>query len=119
MTIDQRVILFDIDGTLIRAVRRPEYRGRIRQMLVDIFGTSGRIGEVDFGGKTDLAIYHEALESEGITVAHIQERLPQLESIMVDLLSEIAATGEVVRLCAGVPKLLEALAADRRFVVSL
>ena len=28
-----RVILFDIDGTLISAVRRPEYRGRIRGML--------------------------------------------------------------------------------------
>jgi len=116
---DLRVILFDIDGTLIRAVRRPEYRGRIRQMLVEVFGTCGRIAEVDFGGKTDLAIYREALESEGFTLAQIHERLPGLEAMMVEILYEMAATGEVFRRCAGVAELLEALAGDARFVTSL
>jgi len=116
---DVRVILFDIDGTLIRAVRRPEYRGRIRQMLIDVFGTCGRIAEVDFGGKTDLAIYREALECEGFTPAQIREYLPRLETTMVEILDELAATGEVFRLCAGVSQLLEALAADARFVTSL
>jgi phosphoglycolate phosphatase-like HAD superfamily hydrolase len=56
MTTDIRVILFDVDGTLIKTVRRGEYRGLIHEMLLDIFGTCGRIGEVDFAGKTDLAI---------------------------------------------------------------
>ena len=116
---DLRVILFDIDGTLIRAVRRPEYRGRIRQMLIDVFGTCGRISEVDFGGKTDLAIYREALECEGFTPAQIRERLPRLEATMVEILYEMAATGEVFRLCAGVAELLEALKDDARFVTSL
>jgi phosphoglycolate phosphatase-like HAD superfamily hydrolase len=116
---DHRVILFDIDGTLIRAVRRPEYRGRIQQMLLDVFGTCGRIAEVDFGGKTDLAIYREALECEGFTLAQIHERLPRLEATMVEILDEMAATGEVFRLCAGVGQLLDALAADARFVTSL
>ena len=120
MTSDHlRVILFDIDGTLIRAVRRPEYRGRIRQMLLDQFGTCGRIAEVDFGGKTDLAIYREALECEGFTAEQIRERLPRLEATMVEILEEMAATGEVFRLCKGVGELLESLAADARFVTSL
>ncbi|HKQ07451.1 MAG TPA: haloacid dehalogenase-like hydrolase [Blastocatellia bacterium] len=120
MTTDHlRVILFDIDGTLIRAVRRPEYRGRIRQMLIDQFGTCGRISEVDFGGKTDLAIYREALECEGFTAEQIRERLPRLEATMVEILEEMAATGEVFRLCEGVGPLLDALAADARFVTSL
>src|SRR5436305_7377459 len=119
LTTFPRVILFDIDGTLIRAVRRPEYRGRIRQMLLDVFGTCGRIAEVDFGGKTDLAIYREALECEGFTLAQIRERLPRLAATMVEILDELAATGEVFRLCAGVAELLEALAADARFVTSL
>lgn len=115
----QRVLLFDIDGTLIRAVRRPEYRGRIRQVLIDTFGTCGRIAEVDFGGKTDLLIYREALECEGFTPAQIREQLPRLEALMVALLYEMAATGEVFRLCEGVVELLEALAGDARFVTSL
>jgi len=114
-----RVILFDIDGTLIKAVRRPEYRGRIRQMLLDIFGTCGRIAEVDFGGKTDLMIYREALECEGVTPEFIREQLPRLEQVMVDMLYEMASTGEVFRLCPGVRELLDALSEDRRFVSSL
>jgi phosphoglycolate phosphatase-like HAD superfamily hydrolase len=116
---DHRILLFDIDGTLIRAVRRPEYRGRIRQMLVDVFGTCGRIAEVDFGGRTDLSIYREALECEGITVSEIQERLPVLERLMVEILWELASEGEVFRVCAGVRELLDALSRDERFVTSL
>lgn len=119
LTTDHRVVLFDIDGTLVRAVRRPEYRGRIRQMLEGVFGTCGRIAEVDFGGKTDLLIYREALECEGISPATIRERLPRLEAEMVALLEEMATTGEVFRLCAGVRELLDALACDARFVTSL
>lgn len=116
---DFRVILFDIDGTLIKAVRRPEYRGRMRQMLLDIFGTCGRISEVDFGGKTDLAIYREALECEGVTPESIREQLPRLEQIMVDMLYDLASTGEVFRLCPGVRELLDAVTGDARFVPSL
>jgi phosphoglycolate phosphatase-like HAD superfamily hydrolase len=114
-----RVALFDIDGTLIKAVRRPEYRGRINQMLVDVFGTCGRISEVDFAGKTDLAIYREALECEGISPAAIRELLPRIEELMVGLLSEMASTGEVFRLCPGVKELLDALSSDERFITSL
>lgn len=114
-----RVILFDIDGTLIRAVRRAEYRGLIRGMLDDIFGTCGRIHEVEFAGKTDLAIYREALECEGVSAEIIRERLPMLESRMVEILNSLAATGEVFRLCAGVRELLDALSDDSRFLSSL
>lgn len=114
-----RVVLFDIDGTLIKAVRRPEYRGRMRHMLMDVFGTCGRIAEVDFGGKTDLAIYREALECEGVTPEFIREQLPRLEQVMVDMLYDLASTGEVFRLCPGVRELLDALTDDSRFVSSL
>lgn len=114
-----RIVLFDIDGTLIRAVRRKEYRGLINDMLTGIFGTCGRIGEVDFAGRTDLSIYREALECEGVTPEIIRERLPLLEAATVDILTRLAATGEVFRLCEGVAELLEALSTDERFIPSL
>ena len=104
-----RVLLFDIDGTLIRTVRRPEYRVLIREMLMDIFGTCGRITEVEFGGKTDLAIYREALECEGVSPDLIRERLPGLEARMVEILNDLARKGELFRLCPGVLDLLESL----------
>lgn len=114
-----RILLFDIDGTLIRAVRRPEYRYLIRDMLTEIFGTCGRISEVDFGGRTDLSIYREALECEGITMEMIRERLPVVEARMVEILAELAATGEVFKLCAGVRELLEAIAENEKLFPSL
>lgn len=104
-----RVLLFDIDGTLIQTVRRPEYRTLIRGMLTDLFGTCGRIAEVDFGGKTDLAIYREALECEGISSDRIREQLPGLEARMVEILDSLASTGELFRLCPGVRELLDSL----------
>ncbi|HXF39877.1 MAG TPA: HAD hydrolase-like protein [Blastocatellia bacterium] len=114
-----RVVLFDIDGTLITTVRRREYRSLIHSMLLDIFGTCGRINEVDFSGKTDLAIYREALECEGVTPAGIRERLPMIEETTVGILNQLAATGDVFRLCPGVRELLDALCGDSRFVPSL
>jgi phosphoglycolate phosphatase len=114
-----KILLFDIDGTLIRAVRRPEYRDLIREMLTEIFGTFGRIGEVDFGGRTDLSIYREALECEGITMEAIRQRLPVVETRMVEILAALAATGEVFRLCAGVRELLDAIHENEIFFPSL
>jgi len=114
-----RVLLFDIDGTLIRAVRRPEYRGRIRGMLDGVFGTCGRIDQVDFSGKTDMAIYREALECEGFSTEAIWNRLPELETAMVEILRDLASAGEVFRLCPGVRELLEVLSGDPRFIPSL
>ena len=119
MITDLRVVLFDIDGTLIKTVRRGEYRGLIHSMLLDVFGTCGRISDVDFAGKTDLAIYREALECEGFTPSQIRERLPLVEAATVEILNHLASTGEVFRLCPGVRELLDALAADSRFLSSL
>ena len=114
-----RVLLFDIDGTLIRAARRPEYRGLMNDMLMDLFGTCGRIAEVDFAGRTDLSIYREALECEGVTMETIHEKLPLIEARMVQILDELAATGEVFHLCPGVRELLEALEGNEKLIPSL
>jgi phosphoglycolate phosphatase len=114
-----RIVLFDIDGTLIKTVRRREYRKLIHEMLLDVFGTCGRINEVDFAGKTDLAIYREALECEGITPADIRERLPMIEAATVEILNHLSSTGPVFQLCPGVRELLDALSDDSRFVPSL
>jgi phosphoglycolate phosphatase-like HAD superfamily hydrolase len=115
-----RVILFDIDGTLIRAAKRREYRTLTLEMLIEVFGTCGRISEVDFAGKTDLAIYTEALECEGITYDAIVEKLAVLERAKVGVIERmVAAGGDVFHVCPGVPELLDALSRERRIVPSL
>ncbi|HEU4390758.1 MAG TPA: HAD family hydrolase [Blastocatellia bacterium] len=116
----ERAILFDIDGTLIRAVKRREYRTFTREMLVEVFGTSGRIAEVDFAGKTDLSIYAEALECAGITYETIIDRLAVLEKAKIGVIERmVAAGGDVFHVCPGVPELLEALSSQHRLIPSL
>jgi len=114
-----RILLFDVDGTLINAVRRREYRGLVRGKLEQIFGTCGRLDQVDFAGKTDLAIYHEALECEGFTIEMVIKKVPDLEAGMAEVLASMAASGAVFELCTGVRELLNALAIDNRFITSL
>jgi len=114
-----RILLFDVDGTLINAVRRREYRGLVRDKLQQIFGTCGRLDQVDFAGKTDLAIYHEALHCEGFTIDMVMEKVPAIEAGMAEVLAGMAASGAVFELCGGVRELLNALATDDRFITSL
>jgi phosphoglycolate phosphatase-like HAD superfamily hydrolase len=114
-----RAVLFDVDGTLVKAARRTDYRRKMHEMLVEIFGTSGRINEVDFAGRTDLSIYREALECEGIGPALIQEKLPFIETATVSILEALTTTGPVFHTCAGVEDLLDALDNDARFAVGL
>jgi phosphoglycolate phosphatase-like HAD superfamily hydrolase len=114
-----RILLFDIDGTLINAVRRREYRGLVRDKLQQIFGTCGRLDQVDFAGKTDLAIYREALEVEGFTIEMIQDRVPDIETGMAEVLARMATDGAVFEVCAGVRELLDTLSTDDRFITSL
>lgn len=115
----QRVVLFDIDGTLIRPARRREYRQQMRRLLEEIFGTCGRIDEVDFAGKTDLAIYREALQPEGITSEQIRQKLPLIEAAAVELINRMAAEDHLFQICDGARELLEALSRDGRFAISL
>ena len=49
----------------------------------------------------------------------IRERLPMVEAATVEILSQLAESGEVFRPCPGVPRLLDALSADKRFLTSL
>lgn len=53
------VVLFDIDGTLIRCHAAP--RAALARALREIHSTEGAIATVAFGGKTDRIIVREAL----------------------------------------------------------
>jgi len=116
---DQRAVLFDIDGTLLRGTRGREYREEICRMLVELFGTEGRLRDVDFAGRTDLSIYREALEPAGIDPSVIRDRLPELQEGSVEVVRRMSRTGQVFYLCAGVRELLDELSNNGHFALSL
>lgn len=99
----QRLILFDIDGTLISA--KGAGARALRDALQEVFGTEGATGGVSFAGKTDPQIVRELLRDEGLGEPSIQARLPALwERYLERLPGELQETQ--LRVLPGVPELL-------------
>ncbi|RIK24131.1 MAG: hydrolase [Anaerolineae bacterium] len=101
-----RLILFDIDGTLVSSSRTG--RKALGQALREVFGTDGELDTYEFAGKTDRRIVHDLLTAEGLSVSEIEARLPELDERMAAAGRELF-TPDTVRPCPGVDLLLEAL----------
>ena len=72
----RRLVLFDIDGTLIRddGAAREAYA----EALMAIYGHADSIKRFDFSGRTDPEITHMVLADGGLTEEVIEQSLPQL-----------------------------------------
>jgi phosphoglycolate phosphatase len=101
-----RLILFDIDGTLIRS--NSAGRLAMTEALLEVFGTAGPIEDYRFGGKTDQRIFSDLLTAAGFSAAEIQARLPRLFDVMTARGRE-TFPHKGIRPCLGVPELLDAL----------
>ena len=73
-----RLVLFDIDGTLLSAQGAP--RRAFHRALFDVYGTAGPIDGHTFDGKTDPQIARELLVLAGLTNAAVDEGLARLWS---------------------------------------
>src|SRR5262245_22413981 len=73
-----RVLLWDLDGTLVRGARYGIFKDYTIPMLESVFGTAGSLGNMIVSGMTDLQIVEEALRGEGITRDHIHARKDEL-----------------------------------------
>ena len=101
----RRIILFDIDGTLIRG--GPAKRSFVDAM-VETYGIPGDFERVSFAGKTDPQIAQELLAGAGISRAQILDGLDLLfERYLVNL--EERLPDDPVTVLPGVPELLDAL----------
>lgn len=114
-----RVLLFDIDGTLLRSLRGRGYRQAIHRAIEDVFGTAGRIADMRFDGKTDLAILREALEPEGVDADEIRRRLGDWENGFVALTHRLTSEAPLFACCPGVEDLLGRLEGDAHFDISV
>ena len=115
-----RILLWDIDGTLIRSTRPGGYKVYTIPVLEEIFGTAGRLADMRVSGMTDLQIVFEALSDAGIS----QEEILAHAEVLVARLTEEArrVTGNGVKffeLLPGVRETLEALAAHPRYKSAL
>jgi len=117
---DLRILLWDIDGTLIRSERAGAFKDYTVPMLEDVFGTAGRLPEMQVSGMTDLQIIGEALRDEGFTNEHIRERLEHLrESYMIAMRNATGNGDQFFQLLPGVRETLQAVADHPRYQSAL
>jgi phosphoglycolate phosphatase len=103
----RRLLLFDIDGTLVLG---GPAKDAFRVALEESFGTAGAIEVHSFAGKTDPQIARELLQGAGLTDADIDAGFPRLWARYLAYLEERLPT-DPVRVLPGVRRLLETLAA--------
>ena len=116
---DLRIILWDIDGTLLRTRRKGSFRDYTRPVLARMFGTAGRLEELSVSGMTDLQIVSEALRDEGFTPAQVRESAPELAALYQEELERLTVREELYYELTGVRRALEAIAGSPRYLNSL
>src|SRR5215213_9427989 len=111
-----RLVLFDIDGTLLtdRGASREAFAGALEA----VYGYDGDLSRYDFSGRTDPQIAHMVLRDAGHTPADIESALPRLWEIYLTGL-ERNATPERVRVMPGIRELLAELDAHDDVVLAL
>jgi phosphoglycolate phosphatase len=115
-----RILLWDIDGTLMRSTRAGSFKDYTIPMLEEVFGTAGRLPEMRVSGMTDLQIVGEALKHEGFTHEHIRERVHNLRESYMKAMRKFTGNGEeVFEVLPGVREALQAVHDHPRYQSAL
>ncbi len=103
----RRLVLFDIDGTLITdgGAARDAFAGALRE----VFAYPAELQRYDFSGRTDPQITRMVLRDQGFSDQEIDGRMSEVFRVYLDGLRANATT-ERVRALPGITELLDALA---------
>lgn len=102
----KRLVLFDIDGTLLTAGGAGARA--VREAMLEVYGETGSIRGYNMGGRTDPQIVRELLTPVGYSVEQVEAGLDALwESYLRNLREEIKKAE--IRALPGVPALLDRL----------
>ncbi len=101
-----RLLLFDIDGTLLSS--GPRARAAFASALEDVFGVPPAVETYAFEGKLDPVIVAELMGEAGVDGGVVRRDLPRALALYLDRLEEALAS-ERPRLKPGVEPLLDAV----------
>jgi phosphoglycolate phosphatase len=112
-----RLVLFDIDGTLLNSAGMG--RASMQRALAEVFGSPGN-PSYRYDGKTDKQIVRDVMRLEGHSDEHIDSRMERLIELYLDGLRSGAGSGSFdVRPLEGVVEVLDALEARKDVVLGL
>jgi len=115
-----RILLWDLDGTLVRGARYGIFKDYTVPMLESVFGTAGCLHEMIVSGMTDLQIVEEALRGEGITREQISARKDELQSCYITEMKRATRNGaHVIGAMPGAREVLQLVHEHPRYLSAL
>ena len=112
-----RLVLFDIDGTLLNSGGMG--RASMQRALAEVFGSPGN-PKYRYDGKTDKQIVRDTMRLEGHTDEHIDRQMETLIDLYLAGLQTGVESGDFnVRPLDGVVEILDALEARKDVVLGL
>lgn len=111
-----RLLLFDIDGTLLHC--GPQVRPIFASALQDVYGATGDLDAYDFAGKTDPRIVLDLLTAVGLGREEVLAGLPRARELYLERL-EGGLEHARMSLLPRVVELLEELAEREDVVLAL
>ncbi|MGC8774699.1 MAG: HAD family hydrolase [Chlorobaculum sp.] len=112
----RKLVLFDIDGTLLKVGAMN--RRVLADALLEVYGTEGSTGTHDFSGKMDSAIIYEVLTNGGLGKEEIAGKFDQAKAAYIALFRERAQPSDIT-LLEGVRELLDALSSRSDILLGL
>ncbi len=111
---DLRILLWDIDGTILRSTKATTFTEYTRAVLEEVFGTAGRIDDVPLTGKTDLQFIADALAGV-FTQADIVEELQDISNHYLCEIERAISNGSEFQVLPGVREVLEVISTQPRY----
>jgi phosphoglycolate phosphatase-like HAD superfamily hydrolase len=113
-----RLVLFDVDGTLVSA--HGAGSRSVREALIEVYGRTGPIDSYDFHGRTDPQIVRELMRMAGLDDEEIDAGMDRLWSLYLARLErELEQPTTDVEVLPGVVELLDALHETQDDLVAL
>jgi phosphoglycolate phosphatase len=112
------LLLFDIDGTLLRRASR-EHAVALHEAMHAVYGVDTREIKVDAAGRTDIEIARATLLGAGVSALRIEERFDDLRAASVEAYARLVPDDLSATISPGMDALLARLAARDDVKLSL
>ena len=112
----KKLVLFDIDGTLL--LTNSTNRRILIDALMEVYGTEGSARNHSFAGKMDSVIIYEVLKEAGLKDEHIAKKFTIVKNIYIERVKK-QLHQEDVELMKGIPELLHALSERKDIALGL
>jgi phosphoglycolate phosphatase-like HAD superfamily hydrolase len=112
------LLLFDIDGTLLRRASR-EHAEALHEAMHAVYGVQTRDVKVEAAGRTDIEIARATLLSAGVSALRIEERFGALRAAAAESYARLVPGDLSATITPGMVPLLERLAAREDVLLSL